>query len=362
MNADNLALLYVKRRQPLVAKVHLEQALAECPSHHVARRGRLFRLSWHVHAYLGNWERAFADLERAYRLTWQYEATGPRDEMALWRGEQLTTPLVVIAEARTTDGFGGLGDILLFSRYLRSLAERAGRVVLALRPTALRALAHLLRRLDYLELTDHHHLPSGAAWLPLELTPVYGAAEPVPYLPQAPAGGSARFTVAMAWAGAVRDRLQEYRTVPVSAWAQVLAVPGMTFVSVQQRRAVPRCWGEVGLPVESGIPPVGVEDRGPALRRLSATAATLGRVDLVISSDTAVAHLAGALGRPLWILLSTESAPYWELAGERTRWYPTARLFRQRRLGDWGPVMAQVAAELESIGAGSRRQAECASL
>jgi ADP-heptose:LPS heptosyltransferase len=84
-----------------------------------------------------------------------------------------------------------------------------------------------------------------------------------------------------------------------------------------------------------------------------ATAAAVGEMDLVISVDTSVAHLAGALAQPVWTLV--QFAPDWRWFvqfGDRTPWYPTMRLFRQPRRGDWPPVIAQVAAELQKLAAG----------
>ena len=76
------------------------------------------------------------------------------------------------------------------------------------------------------------------------------------------------------------------------------------------------------------------------------------QLDLVISADTAVAHLAGALGRPLWVVLADVPDWRWMLGREDSPWYPTARLFRQRRRGDWDDVMTRVAAELAGFARG----------
>src|SRR6185436_18754719 len=78
---------------------------------------------------------------------------------------------------------------------------------------------------------------------------------------------------------------------------------------------------------------------GPELDDFDDTAAVLAQCDLVISADTSVAHLAGALGRPLWVLLPFSSDWRWTADGDVSPWYPSARLFRQRKLGDWDSVM-----------------------
>jgi hypothetical protein len=88
-------------------------------------------------------------------------------------------------------------------------------------------------------------------------------------------------------------------------------------------------------------------DHTPHLADFADTAALISELDLVITADTAVAHLAGALGRPVWTLVSFAPDWRWGVDGEETPWYPTMRLFRQTALGDWPTVIERVAAELE---------------
>ncbi len=98
----------------------------------------------------------------------------------------------------------------------------------------------------------------------------------------------------------------------------------------------------------AGLPEV--VDLRPQLRDFADTAAVLADLDLVISVDTAVAHLAGAMARPVWIMLPFAPAWRWLLGREDSPWYPTARLFRQDRPGDWSDVIARVRAALRGSG------------
>jgi ADP-heptose:LPS heptosyltransferase len=90
-------------------------------------------------------------------------------------------------------------------------------------------------------------------------------------------------------------------------------------------------------------------DLAPELIDLAETAAAIAQLDLVVAVDTAVAHLAGALGRPVWVLLPAVPDWRWLLGREDSPWYPTMRLFRQRRAGDWDDVVARVAAALAAL-------------
>ena len=152
--------------------------------------------------------------------------------------------------------------------------------------------------------------------------------------------------VGLVWAGSPTHRDDANRSVPLALLAPVLAVPGISFYSLQmpipQRDAAT-------LKTFPNLTELGGFDD------YSATASMVAQMDLVISVDTSGAHLAGALGKPVWTLV--QFAPDWRWFvqfGERTPWYPTMRLFRQSRRGDWSPVVAQVAAELTRLTASHR--------
>jgi ADP-heptose:LPS heptosyltransferase len=92
-------------------------------------------------------------------------------------------------------------------------------------------------------------------------------------------------------------------------------------------------------------------DPGARLRDFADTAALISHLDLVITIDTSVAHLSGAMGRPAWVLLSQVPDWRYHLEGEGCRWYPTMRLFRQQKDGEWSDAIARVARELEALAA-----------
>jgi ADP-heptose:LPS heptosyltransferase len=118
----------------------------------------------------------------------------------------------------------------------------------------------------------------------------------------------------------------------------VIATPGITFFSFQKGE---RCGELANLP-----PGVSVQDLSVYFHDFGDLALLLNRMDLVITVDTSVAHLAGALGKPVWTLLTHVPDWRWLLEGETTPWYPTMRLFRQSRPNNWSDVMRRVATKL----------------
>jgi hypothetical protein len=145
--------------------------------------------------------------------------------------------------------------------------------------------------------------------------------------------------IGIAWAGRPGHQNDRRRSMPAEMLASLGDVKGVTFVTVQPRDPT------------APPPPVGLRllDLGPRLRDFGDTAALLSQLDLLITVDTAVAHLAGAIGRPVWTLLAFSPDWRWLLDRQDTPWYPTMRLVRQRRVGDWRDVIDRVRAELSRL-------------
>ncbi len=141
--------------------------------------------------------------------------------------------------------------------------------------------------------------------------------------------------VGLAWAGNKSHKNDRNRSMALSAFEPLARLPGIHFHCLQKGEAA-------GQP---GRPPAGMElaDWTGALDDFADTAAYIANLDLVISVDTAVAHLAGAMGKPVWVLLPFAPDWRWLLEREDSPWYPTMRLFRRTSLGDWDSVMRKVA-------------------
>ena len=149
--------------------------------------------------------------------------------------------------------------------------------------------------------------------------------------------------VGLVWSSQSKHRTAPAKSIPLDALAPLAGVPGVRFYSLQK--------GEAAR--EAQRPPAGLplEDLGGELRDFADTAAVMANLDLVISVDTAAAHLAGAMARPAWTLLKHAPDWRWLLAREDCPWYPGMRLFRQKAPGAWDAVIEEAARALRQLAA-----------
>jgi hypothetical protein len=153
-------------------------------------------------------------------------------------------------------------------------------------------------------------------------------------------GDGPALKVGFAWAGSPLHRNDARRSIAIEALAPLLRLAGVRWFSLQV--------GERAADL-ARLPGGLVTDLAPELADFAETAAAVHNLDLVIAVDTAVAHLAGALARPAWVLLRERPDWRWLLAREDSPWYPSLRLFRQRRAGHWPEVVARVQAALAAM-------------
>jgi len=151
--------------------------------------------------------------------------------------------------------------------------------------------------------------------------------------------------VGISWRGGTERTDRRQRSIPLERWRPVFGVPGTRFVSLQYGD----CREEVAVIAAEGVPLVHWQD---PVDDLDECAALLCELDLVISVTTTAIHLAGALARPVWVLVPAQPGWRYLRQGERLPWYPSARMWRQERLDDWEPVIARVAAALAARVAG----------
>ena len=267
-----------------------------------------------------------------------------------WQGEDPRGKTILVYHEQ------GLGDSIQFARYARLIATRGGRAVAVVgRPLArlfrgVPGLQHVGVAGEAVPAFDFH-----ASFLSLPLLlgagpEVLGTAAPYLRLPSAMAEGAIApdgegLRVGLVWSGNPAHANDRYRSIPFSALAPILAVPGVSFYSLQLGPRAVDLWQD-GAPAP-------VVDLAPQLQDLTDTAAAMTWLDLVISVDTAAAHLAGALARPVWTLLPVGSDWRWLLGRDDSPWYPTMRLFRQTKVGDWSDPVRETAKALAALAAGS---------
>ena len=325
----------------LISQGRLDEGLACCraalkvdPNHRDARlaRGRANFLA-------GRYAAAWPDRYRLVKgIDRRPKGTAGRE----WEGQDLAGQSILLY------GEQGLGDVIQYVRYAPLVAERGARVVVACKPR----LVGLLRRIPGIDKvvpddqppppTDWHCslLDVPAVW-EQDVDAIPAAC---PYLPprvrQTPVLPPARhFRVGIVWAGNPRQKQNRRRSCRLEDFAALFDLPGAAFVSFQvgpPTRELSQGWRGLVL------------DPGDALDGLEATADALMEVDVVITVDTMLAHLAGALGRPVWNLLAFAPDMRWMLDRADTPWYPTMRLFRQPAPNDWAGVFRDVRRELEA--------------
>jgi hypothetical protein len=146
--------------------------------------------------------------------------------------------------------------------------------------------------------------------------------------------------VGLVWAGAARpdqpqaNQIDRRRSLHLDQLAPLAHIPGVTFVSLQK--------GPAAAQLAAPPPGLAIEDWSAELDDFTDTAALIAALDLVIAVDTAVAHLAGALGKPVWLLNRFDSCWRWLVGRDDSPWYPTLRQFRQTQPGDWTDVVARL--------------------
>jgi tetratricopeptide (TPR) repeat protein len=282
-----------------------------------------------------------------YEWRWQRkEAVQQPFPQPRWDGSALPDGTILLHAEQ------GLGDILQFVRYAPLVKERVRKVIVA-GPLPVAGLFRTCPGVDGI-VTENEALPAFDVQAPLMSLPgLLGttlATIPanVPYLAAEPAKleqwrerlrGVSGFRVGIAWQGNPRHKGDRHRSFPLALLAPLAHVGGVSLVSLQKGA------GNEQL-AQSRFP---VVDVGPELADFTDTAAVMMCLDLVISCDTAPVHLAGALGVPVWVALSTILDWRWLLDREDSPWYPTMRLFRQRRLGEWKPVFRHMARQLRRL-------------
>ena len=353
--------LFDRLHQRAIALMQLErttEAIA-CLRHALELREDSPEAAWNIGCllllhgdFIAGWN--YYEARRVQKGTLWTRLEGPE-----WRGEPLAGKKLLLY------GEQAFGDAFQYVRFVRFAAEMGAEVILGMwAPLAtlfsdMEEKPMIVRHGDPVPAYDFHLPLMSVPWV-LKLRPKDFATKR-PYLRADPRRvetwerGLPRstFRVGLAWQGSKSD---PERWIRLAELAPLGRIPGVTLVALQKKDGLDQL---AGIPDDMHVVTLGPDfDAGPDA--FMDTAAVMMSLDLVISIDTGVAHLAGALGRPLWIMLKRVPEWRWLLDRANSPWYPTARLFRQRKTGEWGPVIEDVAGELARLVAtrvetGSRR-------
>lgn len=312
----------------------LEEVLRNAPESILAHRTLALVLLLH-----GEFARGWAEAEWRLRAP---KSSGSRFVQPMWDGRGLNGQTVLLHFEQ------GLGDTIHFARYAPLVAARGGRVILEVQP----GLARLMRTLNGVDqvVARGEPLPSFDVHAPLLSLPHLFQTTPdtiprdVPYLraddslveswrSRVPIEPGVK-RVGLVWAGNPEHVNDRRRSLDPMHLARLARVANVRWFSLQ-----------LGQPARGATPPpeLNMIDLTANVTDFADSAALLAHLDLLITIDSAPAHLAGALGRPVWVLLPHVPDWRWQLGRDDSVWYPTMRLFRQTRPGEWGEVIERVA-------------------
>lgn len=335
----------------------LDRALAIDPDHALAHftRGTVYCL-------VGDLANGWPELEWRWKNEHCVTHREKRDfRQPLWLGEEPLSNRTILVYCEQ-----GLGDTIQFCRYVNLLAERGASVIFevpkSLQPL-LRSMPGVTRCVAHGEPLPDFDYYCPLLSLPLAFKTTLGTIpSQIPYLRADPQRGRywrerlgerTSFRVGVVWCAGVRPELPELesvndrRNIPLCELA-ALNLPRIEYFSLQKGQPAE---GELAASIAARWSGPAFVDHTQDLRDFGETAALIEQLDLVISVDTSTAHLAGALGKPVWVLVRFDACWRWLRHRSDSPWYSSVRLYRQQRRGDWDGVVQQVRCDLEQLAA-----------
>ena len=323
---NNLGFTYAKAKQFSLARQCFQKSIELQPSNNEAQVNFALLL-----LMLGNWTEGFLQYERRPSIQ---AAKWTELKGACWNGSDITGKSIVLWSEQ------GLGDTIQFIRYAQKVKEKGARVFLDVQSSLVSLFEQCLKdQFEYINSNDidpneyDEHISLVSLAHIFQTTPenipnssYIFPPEEIPRHCILPAREN--FRIGIVWGSDKNNiKLYKYKSCPVEFFISLLELPGFSFYSLQ----------------------VGEEPSDPRIHNLSPlindfldTASFISQLDLVITVDTAVAHLAGAMGKQVWVLLPYVADWRWLLDRQDSPWYPTMRLFRQTTRGDWEGVFTQV--------------------
>ena len=283
-----------------------------------------------------------------YEWRWRSPEAPPKPIFAQpeWDGSLLAGRSILIFAEQ------GYGDVIQFVRYVPLVAARGGRVIVSCEP----ALKRVLESVAGVScvVVNGEALPEFEVQLPIVSLPrMFGTTletipAQVPYVRvqdalvekwrAAMSDGGRGPKIGLVWASQPLHRIAPLKSATLAAFAPLGSVAGARFYSLQK--------GEAAKEASASVAPMRIADLSSGIEDFADTAACIANLDLTISVDTSVAHLAGAMGKPVWTLLPYAPDWRWHPDQDSSAWYPTMRLYKQDRPGDWATVIARLVNDL----------------
>jgi len=295
-----------------------------------------------AHFSLGQFREGF----KHYQFRWGLEESNPRKmRIPQWQGEDLQGKTVLVLPEQ------GFGDFVLFSRFLSLLKQRGATVFLEVKKPLLRLFQALETAdkiavgfegepgidvwMNIMDLAQAHfeeaeNIPDATTLYIPDDSKIRAAAIVAPHLDKVKIG--------VIWSGSVTYKGNAFRSFSHSQFLPLTRLPGVQLFSLYK--------GPFLEPFQADGSAGFIIDTASSDRDFADAAAAMQQMDLIITADTATAHIAGSLGLPTWLVLHWDAFWFWKHEGENTPWYPSVRLFRQKYPMDWDEVFSRVEAEL----------------
>jgi Flp pilus assembly protein TadD len=339
--ANNLGTALLEMAQLAEAEAAIRRALALRPDYDDAK----FNLGF-IRLLRDDFESGWPLYESRREV---FQASALKLGRPVWQGEPIQGRRILVYPEQ------GFGDAIQFVRYAALFAERGAEVIVGCQPE----LTELLRTAKGVceVVAAGEKLPPFDFYIPMLSQPMAfqtkreSIPSNIPYLFANPdrvavwrqrlGDRKGRRRIGLTWTGAPTNHRNRTRMIPLKKLAPLLSLEDVEFYSLQLG------WGSEQL--QQAPEARAIIDHTAQIQNFADTAAFIMELDLIISVDTAVAHLAGALGKPVWTLLQFVPDWRWHMEGEQTPWYPTMRLFRPPALLDWDSVVQRVLAELRQL-------------
>ncbi|NET28231.1 tetratricopeptide repeat protein [Okeania sp. SIO1I7] len=285
----------------------------------------------------GNFIQGFSE----YEWRWQKKGFRTRNfSQPLWDGSSFQGKTLLVYTEQ------GLGDSIQFIRYIYLVKKLGGRVIVELNQAGLKLLFSTISGIDKLFVIGEK-LPDFDLQIPLMSLPrIFGTTletipAKIPYLSipksthfQIPPAPEKNLKVGICWQTSSNTKTSKKRSCPVQYLEEILSIGKANFY-ILQKEVLPADLEWLNSQTQ-------IHNLGSFFNDLADTATVIQQLDLVITIDTVICHLAGALGKPVWVILNFDSDWRWMLDRNDSPWYPTARLFRQTKIGDWDSLFIEV--------------------